>query len=144
MLGRRVAHLVADSAVAGDGQAGRRRGVRIDGGEQLGGRQPHLVANRLVARDGQAGRSRGVRIDSGQLLGGRQPHLVANCLVAGDGRESLRGGMGTVFGQTLGRVDAVLVVFVHCCVGFLFKISSSARGGRRDRLRLAVAAVGGG
>jgi len=44
LLGGGHPHLAADLFVAGDGQAGRSGGLRIDGGELLGGRQAYLAS----------------------------------------------------------------------------------------------------
>jgi hypothetical protein len=97
--------------------------MRVDVREQLGCGQAHLVTDRCVAGDGQAGWCGTVRVDVGEQLRGGQAHLIADRLVGGDGREGFGGGAGVVFGELLGRVKAVLVGFVHGCVGFLGEVN---------------------
>jgi hypothetical protein len=55
LLGSGSAHLIADRAVPGDGQADRTSGARVDVGELLRSGQAYLVADLRVARDGREG-----------------------------------------------------------------------------------------
>ena len=117
-LGRGQAHLVTDGTVAGDGQAGLGGTLRVAVGDQFGRGQAHLVTHRFVAGDGQAGWAGGAWVYVGELLAAtaelrRRP--------PGPRRwpEGFSGSVRIVFGQLLGRVNAVLITFVHGWAGFL-------------------------
>jgi hypothetical protein len=89
----------------------------------LGRGQAHLVPHRPVSGDSQAGRGSCARVQAGQQLRSGQAHLVTDRLVAGDGRAGFGGGAGVAFGELLGRINTVLVVFVHGGVGFLCEVA---------------------